>query len=86
MFAPAVDHDLSHELGEIDAILCAHPEWERWVHADLVRGVAHEGGLPVVLFCAGGIATPADAVRRVSSRISLRIFSAVSPTVGSPNH
>jgi pyridoxal 5'-phosphate synthase pdxS subunit len=28
---------------------------------DLVRGVAAEGRLPVVLFCAGGIATPADA-------------------------
>ena len=28
---------------------------------DLVRGVAREGGLPVVLFCAGGSATPADA-------------------------
>jgi len=28
---------------------------------DLVRDVAHEGRLPVVLFCAGGIATPADA-------------------------
>jgi pyridoxal 5'-phosphate synthase pdxS subunit len=28
---------------------------------DLVRGVAREGSLPVVLFCAGGIATPADA-------------------------
>jgi pyridoxal 5'-phosphate synthase pdxS subunit len=28
---------------------------------DLVRAVAREGGLPVVLFCAGGIATPADA-------------------------
>ena len=27
----------------------------------LVRQVAAEGGLPVVLFCAGGIATPADA-------------------------
>jgi pyridoxal 5'-phosphate synthase pdxS subunit len=27
----------------------------------LVRRVAEEGGLPVVLFCAGGIATPADA-------------------------
>ena len=27
---------------------------------DLVRDVAHEGRLPVVLFCAGGIATPAD--------------------------
>ena len=28
---------------------------------DLVRGVAAAGKLPVVLFCAGGIATPADA-------------------------
>ncbi|HEV2974491.1 MAG TPA: pyridoxal 5'-phosphate synthase lyase subunit PdxS [Solirubrobacteraceae bacterium] len=28
---------------------------------DVVRGVAAEGKLPVVLFCAGGIATPADA-------------------------
>jgi len=27
---------------------------------DLVRGVAAAGRLPVVLFCAGGIATPAD--------------------------
>jgi pyridoxal 5'-phosphate synthase pdxS subunit len=26
-----------------------------------VRGVAREGKLPVPLFCAGGIATPADA-------------------------
>src|SRR3982751_4015930 len=28
---------------------------------DLVHGVAETGKLPVVLFCAGGIATPADA-------------------------
>ena len=28
---------------------------------DLVRSVAENGSLPVVLFCAGGIATPADA-------------------------
>jgi pyridoxal 5'-phosphate synthase pdxS subunit len=28
---------------------------------DLIRGVARDGKLPVVLFCAGGIATPADA-------------------------
>ena len=28
---------------------------------DLVREVARDGKLPVVLFCAGGIATPADA-------------------------
>jgi pyridoxal 5'-phosphate synthase pdxS subunit len=28
---------------------------------DLIRGVARDGRLPVVLFCAGGIATPADA-------------------------
>ena len=29
--------------------------------AELVRSVAGDGHLPVVLFCAGGIATPADA-------------------------
>jgi pyridoxal 5'-phosphate synthase pdxS subunit len=28
---------------------------------DVVRQVARDGKLPVVLFCAGGIATPADA-------------------------
>jgi pyridoxal 5'-phosphate synthase pdxS subunit len=28
---------------------------------DLIRQVARDGKLPVVLFCAGGIATPADA-------------------------
>jgi pyridoxal 5'-phosphate synthase pdxS subunit len=28
---------------------------------DVVRDVAEQGRLPVVLFCAGGIATPADA-------------------------
>ena len=28
---------------------------------DIVRAVARDGALPVVLFCAGGIATPADA-------------------------
>ncbi len=28
---------------------------------ELVRQVAHEGRLPVVLFCAGGVSTPADA-------------------------
>jgi pyridoxal 5'-phosphate synthase pdxS subunit len=28
---------------------------------DIVRGLAESGRLPVVLFCAGGIATPADA-------------------------
>src|SRR5687768_7694006 len=44
MFAPLVDHELSRELSEIDAVLCAHPEWERWVHADLVRGVDASAG------------------------------------------
>lgn len=49
MFAPLVDHELSRELGEIDAILGAHAEWERWVHADLVRDVdarAGRNGMP----------------------------------------
>jgi len=33
---------------------------------DTVRQVAREGRLPVVLFCAGGIATPADAALMMS--------------------
>jgi pyridoxal 5'-phosphate synthase pdxS subunit len=34
---------------------------EHQASLDLIRGVAERGRLPVVLFCAGGIATPADA-------------------------
>src|SRR6186713_3166504 len=34
---------------------------EHQAPVDLVRRVAKDGKLPVVLFCAGGIATPADA-------------------------
>jgi len=39
------------------------PTAAKELHAplDLVRDVARAGKLPVVLFCAGGIATPADA-------------------------
>jgi pyridoxal 5'-phosphate synthase pdxS subunit len=33
---------------------------------ELVRRVAREGRLPVVLFCAGGIATPADAALMIA--------------------
>src|SRR5947209_5533763 len=33
---------------------------------ELVRSVARDGHLPVVLFCAGGIATPADAALMMS--------------------
>jgi pyridoxal 5'-phosphate synthase pdxS subunit len=33
---------------------------------DIVRQVARDGRLPVVLFCAGGIATPADAALMMS--------------------
>src|SRR4029077_19004639 len=33
---------------------------------ELVRDVARAGRLPVVLFCAGGIATPADAALMMS--------------------
>src|ERR687894_1498662 len=39
----------------------ATPAKEHGAPLDLVRGVAEAGKLPVVLFCAGGIATPADA-------------------------
>ncbi|MEA2232972.1 MAG: pyridoxal 5-phosphate synthase pdxS subunit, partial [Solirubrobacteraceae bacterium] len=48
-------------LGTLDDTELAAAAKELGAPLDLVRGVAHEGGLPVVLFCAGGIATPADA-------------------------
>ncbi len=48
-------------LGTLDETELAAAAKDLQSPLDLVRGVAHEGGLPVVLFCAGGIATPADA-------------------------
>jgi pyridoxal 5'-phosphate synthase pdxS subunit len=48
-------------LGTLDEAELATAAKELQAPLDLVRAVAREGGLPVVLFCAGGIATPADA-------------------------
>ncbi len=44
-----------------DAAFLASKAKEHRVPVELVRDVAQAGKLPVVLFCAGGIATPADA-------------------------
>lgn len=57
---------------------------------ELLRQVAREGRLPVVMFSAGGIATPADAavrlfsLARVTSRgeANLEVFFAVDDAVG----
>jgi len=53
--------DAIKELGELgpDALETRAREYR--VPVELVRQVAKDGSLPVVLFCAGGIATPADA-------------------------
>jgi pyridoxal 5'-phosphate synthase pdxS subunit len=48
-------------LGTLDDTELATAAKKLQAPLDLVRGVAREGKLPVVLFCAGGIATPADA-------------------------
>ena len=48
-------------LGTLDETELATAAKELAAPLDLVRRVAGEGKLPVVLFCAGGIATPADA-------------------------
>jgi pyridoxal 5'-phosphate synthase pdxS subunit len=48
-------------LGTLDDMELATAAKELQSPLDLVRAVAREGKLPVVLFCAGGIATPADA-------------------------
>jgi len=48
-------------LQTLDDMELATAAKEHQAPLDLVRGVAEAGRLPVVLFCAGGIATPADA-------------------------
>ena len=48
-------------LGELDDSALTDAAMDFRVPVDLVRDVAKNGRLPVVLFCAGGIATPADA-------------------------
>ncbi|HVK06137.1 MAG TPA: pyridoxal 5'-phosphate synthase lyase subunit PdxS, partial [Armatimonadaceae bacterium] len=48
-------------LQSLDDMELATAAKEHQAPLDLVRGVAHDGKLPVPLFCAGGIATPADA-------------------------
>jgi len=48
-------------LGTLDDAELATAAKQLGAPLDLVRAVAREGKLPVVLFCAGGIATPADA-------------------------
>src|ERR1700751_5293073 len=62
----AVRH-LRSILGDIEKLKIARPEeryaWAKELRApvDLVDEVGERGELPVPLFCAGGIATPADA-------------------------
>ena len=48
-------------LGALEEGEIATAAKEHGAPLDLVRDVAKQGKLPVVLFCAGGIATPADA-------------------------
>ncbi len=48
-------------LGTLDDAEIATAAKEMAAPLDLVRAIARDGRLPVVLFCAGGIATPADA-------------------------
>src|SRR2546421_8623621 len=48
-------------LGTLDDAQLGTAAKELQAPLDLVRKVARESRLPVVLFCAGGIATPADA-------------------------
>ncbi len=50
-------------LATLDAMELPNAAKELRAPLELVREVAGTGRLPVVLFCAGGIATPADAAR-----------------------
>ena len=55
-------------LQTLDDMELATAAKEHQAPLDLVREVAAAGKLPVVLFCAGGIATPADAVADDAAR------------------
>ncbi len=75
----AVRH-LRSILGDIRSLTQADPAeryaWAKQLAApvDLVAEVAESGHLPVPLFCAGGIATPADAalVMQLGAEVGLR--------------
>ena len=54
-------HGEIRRLGSLEEAELATAAKDLQAPLDLVRGVARDGKLPVVLFCAGGIATPADA-------------------------
>lgn len=54
-------HGEIRRLGTLDEMELATAAKNIAAPAELVRQVAREGRLPVPLFCAGGIATPADA-------------------------
>ena len=53
-------------LGVMEDAELATAAKEHGAPLDLIRGVARDGKLPVVLFCAGGIATPSDAALMMS--------------------
>ncbi len=50
-------------------------EWAKRLQAPLplVQEIAETGKLPVPLFCAGGLATPADAALRDAARCRVRV-------------
>ncbi len=54
-------HGEIRRLGTLDEMELSTSAKNLAAPAELVRQVAREGRLPVPLFCAGGIATPADA-------------------------
>ena len=55
------DHRRDPAAARLDAAELATAAKELGAPLELVREVAADGRLPVVMFCAGGIATPADA-------------------------
>ena len=61
--APSAVHPRRHRQADPSRRGRAATRWAKNLAApiDLVREVAETGALPVPLFCAGGIATPADA-------------------------
>ena len=96
LFVPPVKHDLALELVEIDAVIDAHPEWVRLVHADLTKKRGVDGrvgrrGMSAARLLRVGLVRPRlglsldDLASLLADSCALRGFLGLGLTEKSPS-
>lgn len=95
LFAPPADHLQARVLAEFDKIIVAHPDWTKWIHADLTRGVDSKVGRDGMQADQVLRARIAQAGLNVSLRkfayvlpdsVSLREFMGLGPADKAPSY